>query len=160
MRQSISGEFSRKRPFEQAASGSPTLTEAERDGLRFNAARLRFSRQLRRKLFGSAMVAEPAWDILLTLYLTEGRSVGASVPELSRSTYSPVSTTLRWLAYLEESGLASRANGERRTQVVELTTKGRCLLDAYFIELRDVEDSAALNESAKDALVQKPSSER
>lgn len=160
MRQSISGEFSRKRRPEQSAGGSPTVSEDERDGLRFNAARLRFSRQLRRKLFGSAMVAESAWDILLTLYLAEGRGVGASVPELSRSTYSPISTTLRWLAYLEESGLASRAKGEPRKEGVELTAKGRCLLDAYFIELRDVDDSAGLEESPEVVPVQEPSFKR
>lgn len=141
MGQSIGGEFRRRRRLELVAGGSQGLTDAQRDVLRGDAARVRFSRQLRQKLFGPAMFAETAWDILLTLYLAEGGLPRPGIPELAESTASPLSTTSRWLAYLQEEGLtrASGANAADRQAGVELTHKGRVLLDEYFLELREAE---------------------
>jgi len=146
MGQSINGEFRRRRRLELVAGGARGLTDAQRDVLRNDAARIRYSRQLRRKLFGAAMFAETAWDILLTLYLADGASPRPRAPELAGSTDSPLSTTLRWLGYLRDEGLASGPGGE----FVELTDKGRRLLDEYFLELREAEiASSAANPSAK-----------
>ena len=146
MGQSINGEFRRRRRLELVAGGARGLTDAQRDVLRNDAARIRYSRQLRRKLFGAAMFAETAWDILLTLYLADGASPRPCVPELAGSTDSPLNTTLRWLGYLRDEGLASGPGGE----FVELTDKGRRLLDEYFLELREAEiASSAANPSAK-----------
>ena len=146
MGQSINGEFRRRRRLELVAGGARGLTDAQRDVLRNDAARIRYSRQLRRKLFGAAMFAETAWDILLTLYLADGASPRPRAPELAGSTDSPLSTTLRWLGYLRDEGLASGPGGE----FVELTDKGRRLLDEYFLELREAEiASSAADPSAK-----------
>jgi len=153
MGQSITGEFRRRRRLELVASGSRGLTDAQRDVLRNDAARIRYSRQLRRKLFGAAMFAETAWDILLTLYLADGALPRPEVSDLAGSTDSPLSTTLRWLGYLQDEGLASGVGGafERNAAGVELTNKGRRLLDEYFLELRETEitSSGAPDSSAK-----------
>lgn len=146
MGQSISGEFRRRRRLELVAGGARGLTDAQRDVLRNDAARIRYSRQLRRKLFGAAMFAETAWDILLTLYLADGASSRPGVLELAGSTDSPLSTTLRWLGYLRDEGLASGPGGE----FVELTDKGRRLLDEYFLELREAEIISSSASSATD----------
>jgi DNA-binding MarR family transcriptional regulator len=141
MGQSISGEFRRRRRLELVAGGSHGLTDAQRMVLRSDAARIRYSRQLRHKLFGSAMFAETAWDILLTLYLADGELPRPEVRDLAQSTGSPLSTASRWLAYLEDEGLAgSPGHGrEGHSGGVELTKKGRILLDEYFLELREAE---------------------
>lgn len=146
MGQSINGEFRRRRRLELVAGGARGLTDAQRDVLRNDAARIRYSRQLRRKLFGAAMFAETAWDILLTLYLADGASPRPRAPELAGSTDSPLSTTLRWLGYLRDEGLASGPGGE----FVELTDKGRRLLDEYFLELREAEIISSSASSATD----------
>jgi len=150
MGQSIGGEFRRRRRLELVAGGSEALTDAQRAVLRGDAARVRFSRQLRQKLFGPAMFAETAWDILLTLYLAEGGLQRPGVPELAESTASPLSTTSRWLVYLQEEGLASASgkNAETGSRGVELTHKGRVLLDEYFLELREAEITSSSGSSA------------
>jgi DNA-binding MarR family transcriptional regulator len=152
MGQSISGEFRRRRRLELVAGGARGLTDAQRDVLRNDAARIRYSRQLRRKLFGATMFAETAWDILLTLYLADGALPRPSVQELARSTDSPLSTTSRWLGYLQDEGLANGPGRgfESNAAGVELTDKGRRLLDEYFLELREAEiASSASDPSAK-----------
>lgn len=152
MGQSISGEFRRRRRLELVAGGSRGLTDAQREVLRNDAARIRYSRQLRRKLFGAAMFAETAWDILLTLYLADGSLPRPAVSELAGSTDTPLSTTSRWLGYLQEEGLANGSGGgfESSARGVELTDKGRRLLDEYFLQLREAEIvSSALDPSAK-----------
>jgi len=152
MGQSIGGEFRRRRKLELVAGGSQGLTDAQRDVLRSDAARVRYSRQLRQKLFGPAMFAETAWDILLTLYLAEGGLPRPRVQELAESTASPLSTTSRWLAYLQDEGLASvsGSNGPAHSPGVELTHKGRVLLDEYFLELREAEIMSAPQSGAED----------
>jgi len=152
MGQSISGEFRRRRRLELVAGGSRELTDAQRDVLRNDAARIRYSRQLRRKLFGAAMFAETAWDILLTLYLADGALPRPEVSDLAGSTDSPFSTTSRWVGYLQDEGLASGPGGAAENNAgVELTDKGRRLLDEYFLELREAEitSSGATDSSAK-----------
>jgi hypothetical protein len=141
MGQSTSGEFSRRRRLELVSGGSRGLTETQRDVLRQDAARVRFSRQLRRRLFGPAMFGETAWDILLTLYLADGALPRPGVPDLAGSTDSPVSTTSRWLGYLGDEGLATGPSGVLADNGggVQLTDKGRRLLDEYFLELRDAD---------------------
>jgi hypothetical protein len=152
MGQSISGEFRRRRRLELVASGSRGLTDAQRDVLRNDAARIRYSRQLRRKLFGAAMFAETAWDILLTLYLADGALPRPEVSDLAGSTDSPLSTTSRWVGYLQDEGLASGPGGAAENNAgVELIDKGRRLLDEYFLKLRETEitSSGATDSSAK-----------
>jgi DNA-binding PadR family transcriptional regulator len=151
MGQSISGEFNRRRRLELVAGGARGLTDAQRDVLRNDAARIRFSRQLRRKLFGPAMFAETGWDILLTLYLADGALPRPGVPDLAGSTDSPLSTTLRWLGYLQDEGLTSGPGEgfDSNAAGVELTDKGRRLLDEYLLELREAEiASSATDPSA------------
>ena len=152
MGQSITGEFRRRRRLELVASGSRGLTDAQRDVLRNDAARIRYSRQLRRKLFGAAMFAETAWDILLTLYLADGALPRPEVSDLAGSTDSPLSTTSRWVGYLQDEGLASGPGGAAENNAgVELIDKGRRLLDEYFLKLRETEitSSGATDSSAK-----------
>lgn len=137
-------EFRRRGRLELVPDGARALTNAQRDILRKEAARAQFSRQLRHKLFGPAMFVETAWDILLILYISDGELPAPDVSELARSTGSPFSTAVRWLDYLEEEGLAIEiADGvSGGASWVELTRKGRSLLDDYFLELCKAESSA------------------
>ena len=142
MGQSIGGEFRRGRKLELVADPH-RLTDAQRAALRNDAARLRFSRQLRHKMFGTAMFGEAAWDILLTLYIADGRMPRLGVSDLARSAESPLSTTVRWLCYLDDQGLASTITLDPSGDAggVELTHKGRSLLDDYFLDLHRAESS-------------------
>ena len=59
---------------------------------------------LRRRFFPTAMFGEPAWDILLALYLTSARA-NRTVNRLAERSGAPLSTAIRWLHYLEAEGL-------------------------------------------------------
>jgi len=141
MGHSIGGDFRRRRGLKLVAGGSDVLTSAQRDVLRNDAVRVRFSRQLRRKMFGSAMFAETAWDILLILYAADGEPLRPGASDLAKSTDSPFSTTLRWLTYLDDEGLVRTGGSDSEGNVtkVELAHKGRKLLDEYFLGLREAE---------------------
>lgn len=137
-RMAKSGEFRRKLGVTDPRA---EVTDVQREVLRNDAARLQFSRQLRRRLFGPAMFGEAAWDILLALYTAEGSAQRLDATDLAEVSASPFSTTLRWLDYLEEVGLVNRISGDRGRRIIgaELTGEGRQLLDNYFVELRQAE---------------------
>jgi DNA-binding MarR family transcriptional regulator len=80
-------------------------------------------RQGRAALFPAKLFGEPAWDMLLTLYIArcEGRCL--SFPALSLSLNLPVGDALRWVRRLEASDLVQRgARGETtRSRSVSIT---------------------------------------
>jgi DNA-binding MarR family transcriptional regulator len=83
---------------------------------------------------GGGLFADPAWDILLELYVAElrGQKLNASV--LGIEAGIPQSTALRWLALLEKMGLARRSQDvfDKRRQWVALTRRATAGLEHYF----------------------------
>lgn len=98
-------------------------------------ARRTFSgRQRRSQNFSSAMFGEPAWDMLLALYVTEQSGPRYKIVNLLAQSGASATTGLRWLDYLEKERLVTRKPNptDRRTSFIELTEKARNGLDAYF----------------------------
>lgn len=81
-----------------------------------------------------SLFAEPAWDILLDLFVAakEGRLV--SVTSACIGAAVPSTTALRWIAILEEKGLLIRTPDTRdaRRYNVRLTAKGYGAMVQYF----------------------------
>ena len=79
------------------------------------------------------MFGEPAWDILLALYVNEPGQ-RQTISRLAETANASKSTALRWLEHLERHGLVRREDHphDRRTVFVELTDAGRGKLDFYF----------------------------
>ncbi len=78
-------------------------------------------RKRRGQLLGESLFADPAWDVLLDLFVAEyaGRKVSVSSACLAAGV--PLSTALRWLSKLEAKGLIVRRPDEqdaRRTHVM------------------------------------------
>lgn len=93
--------------------------------------------QLRRErgaLFEASLFGEPAWDILLELYLADLRHVRHSVSGICRLSDAPSTTALRWISKLESSGLITKEGDARdaRRSWVKLTNKGFASLDALL----------------------------
>ena len=111
----------------------------ERERLRADAAHERFRRGLRRKLFGPNLFGEPGWDILLALYVIDDVERWMSIAELTSITHVPLTTSLRWLAYLEDQDFVSRstAPGDQRMVLVELTDDGRRAMESYLSHARE-----------------------
>lgn len=107
---------------------------AQRDELILRARIVLNSRQQRTQYFNRAMFGEPAWDVLLALYITEKTEGRQSIGRIAEWINAPLSTVARWIDYLEKERLVSRQAhpNDRRVIFITLLEKGRELLDAYL----------------------------
>lgn len=116
-------------------SKRPRSTEAEaKQRLVSSVIQLRRERGV---IFEAGLFGEPAWDILLELYLADLRHVRHSVSGICRLSDSPSTTALRWISKLESSGLITKEGDVRdaRRSWVKLTNKGFASLDALLERL-------------------------
>ena len=97
------------------------------------------NRRLRNRYFSPGMFGEPAWDILLELYVTDTAGSRQSIGRLSKAIGTPVSTAVRWIDYLEKKRLIEREPHptDRRIIFIQLLDKARELMDAYFSVAND-----------------------
>ncbi|MDY7097380.1 MAG: MarR family winged helix-turn-helix transcriptional regulator [Pseudomonadota bacterium] len=81
------------------------------------------------ELFG-----EPAWDILLDLYIAQIEGKPVSVSSACIGSASPPTTGLRWLGVLADQKLVLREHDplDQRRVLVRLTEKALKLMDEYF----------------------------
>lgn len=93
--------------------------------LRGRLVRISDLRSRRRDLFGSDLFADPAWDILLSLFESSLAGRGDSVSSACMAADVPQSTALRWLNVLESRGWVERRSDpqDRRRVHVRLTDK-------------------------------------
>jgi DNA-binding MarR family transcriptional regulator len=124
--------------FDDADRLPEALTPEQRQILRDEAAREQRRRGLRRKLFDPYLFGEPAWEILLALYVADVER-RLSIAQLTAVTHVPLTTALRWLALLEDQDLVSRtiAPDDQRIVLIELTDSGRRAMNAYLSRARD-----------------------
>ena len=101
------------------------------------ARRAVFERQRRTAFFDQAMFGEPAWDMLLALYVADFVGGKQTIGNLAELVDVPVSTVVRWAGQLERKHCIIREPHphDRRAIFVRLTDKGREGLDAYFSSL-------------------------
>ncbi|HEV2595391.1 MAG TPA: PAS domain-containing protein [Sphingomicrobium sp.] len=90
-------------------------------------------RRSRERLLGRAMNGEPAFDLLLYLYVHSGQWE-TSLASLAKPAGIPYSSAMRWIAYLVGKGLVARSASEsdRRASSVHLTSAGRAVMDALL----------------------------
>jgi DNA-binding MarR family transcriptional regulator len=104
---------------------SPALLERAESILRV--------RRSRERLLGRAVIGEPAFDLLLCLYVQSGQK-GTSLTSIARPAGIAYSSAMRWIRYLEDKGLVERTDSrsDRRAITVQLTPRGRAVLDELF----------------------------
>lgn len=97
--------------------------------------RLIRARRLREEIFGDAMFADPAWDMLLQLYASERCQASLTVSALCAGAAVPPTTALRWIKALEGYGYIERRNDhlDRRRVHLSLSARGRELMETYFL---------------------------
>lgn len=84
----------------------------------------------------SGLFAEPAWDMLLDLYVAHADGKRLSVTDACIGAAVPVTTALRWLERLEAAGLLCRENDCRdgRRSYVAITPAARAALDDWLAQ--------------------------
>ena len=91
-------------------------------------------RQLRNAHFSRAMFGEPAWEILLVLYIMERDGERQTPSRLASWTSTPLSTTVRWIDYLEKKQLVTRHShpNDKRIVFIALEDRAREAMDSYL----------------------------
>ena len=96
--------------------------------------RLIKARTRRRRLFPGLLFAEPAWNMLLELYLAhlEGRKQAQT--SLALTSDVPATTAQRWIISLAEEGWLNRSadTHDARRVLVELSQKGQVAMNKFF----------------------------
>ena len=119
---------------EQPEPPADEAEAADRETLTSRARMLYSSRRLRERYFDRQLFAEPAWDMLLLLYVTEHSSARLTTTRLAELIDTPLTTVLRWLNHLEAAQLIERQGHptDRRTTFIGLPEKGRAALESYL----------------------------
>jgi DNA-binding transcriptional ArsR family regulator len=93
------------------------------------------ARRLREKFLGSGLFADPAWDMLLDLFAARLERRRVSVSSLCVAAAVPPTTALRWIAVLEEKGLAvKRADPrDRRRVFVEISDESAVRVQSLLV---------------------------
>jgi len=91
-------------------------------------------RRSRHQYFNPAMFGEPAWDILLSLYLADSAGERPTTVKLAALIDTPLSSVIRWLSYLEKERLIERIAHptDRRIAFLKLTPKAIQALEAFL----------------------------
>jgi DNA-binding MarR family transcriptional regulator len=124
-----------KRILASLANDDAKSSELCEDEASREIARIIFEmRNLRMRLFPASMFNEPAWDMLVALYIE--REVSAAA-DLARLTSTPVSTAMRWIEYLESHKLVTRESspGDRRSHIIRLTDQARSNMKTLFTDV-------------------------
>ncbi|MBI1401595.1 MAG: MarR family transcriptional regulator [Porphyrobacter sp.] len=121
-----------------AESGeAPAAPRSPRDARRYLAlARQTYAlRRKRAAIFGNPeLFGEPAWDILLDLYIAQAEDKPVSVSSACIGSAAPATTGLRWLGVLTEEGLVLREADpeDNRRVLVRLSRTGIAAMERFF----------------------------
>jgi DNA-binding transcriptional ArsR family regulator len=85
------------------------------------------ARRARERLFGDGLFADPAWDMLLALFVADAEGEPLSVSQLCGASGVPHTTALRWIESLARAGLIVRAPDARdaRRTLISLHSDAR-----------------------------------
>ncbi|MBC2664756.1 MarR family transcriptional regulator [Novosphingobium flavum] len=124
---------------------APALLEDDARWLR-GARRSYRNRRSRSAVFGDdGLFGEPAWDLLLDLFIAAKEGKRVPVTSACIGAAVPTTTALRWLAVLEERGLVVREAdpSDARRIFVRLSTDAYARMVSYFVRtaMNDAEDT-------------------
>jgi DNA-binding MarR family transcriptional regulator len=123
-----------KRILTSVAERDATLQDAVRPDPAMLIAEILFeTRSARTRSFPASMFGEPAWDIMLALYVTDGKPAAS---DLARWTNTPLATMSRWIECLEVHNLITREDSpeDGRAFNIRLTDFARSRLQALFLD--------------------------
>ena len=99
------------------------------------AAGILNSRRKREQLFGPNFFADPAWDMLLDLFVQAESGNKVYVSSLCMASAVPTTTALRWIGTLTEAKLLERRpTGSNRKVEISLSRKARDMVRRHLRE--------------------------
>jgi DNA-binding MarR family transcriptional regulator len=128
------------RKFEEVRGKSRTPAASDLLSL---AKRIITARQKRSQYLATKLLGEPAYDMLLSLFVASLEQRPMSVSELVRASGVPSTTALRWIGVLQDHGMTRRRNHplDARVTYVEFEQSGmdrmQALLEVAFRNLQE-----------------------
>lgn len=113
----------------------PVAGDPDHPKLVAEARRVYRRRRLRQAVFADpTLFGEPAWDILLDIFVADAEKRRLSVTDACIGSAVPSTTALRWIVSLEAKGLLTRENDPRDARRVwlHLTAEGRAKMIRYL----------------------------
>ncbi|WP_271078264.1 MarR family winged helix-turn-helix transcriptional regulator [Aurantiacibacter sp. MUD61] len=91
-------------------------------------------REMRKKHIFPQLLGEPAWDMLLELFMQYAGGAKVSTTSLGHASHVPITTALRHISLLEDAGMIERSASEvdKRVTFVSLTEKGVVSVGRYL----------------------------
>lgn len=119
---------------DQVSAGEPPAASEE---LVARAKAVLRARRSRARHFDRSIFGEPAWEILLLLYVADSREGRLRVGRLAELVATPLTTALRWVGHLEKEQLLARKSHptDKRIVFIQLTDQGRTSIEAYLNEV-------------------------
>jgi DNA-binding MarR family transcriptional regulator len=116
------------------AGNGAIIATAERQPPCAVARRLLSERQARQDFFPAELFHEPAWDMLLALYVAGEERQVMNVKTLVATTSAPVTTSQRWIDHLHKLRLIDRIIDpiDRRRVEISLSDSGERAVIAYL----------------------------
>jgi len=122
------------------------IEDAERAVAMHHADLTEFARQIlagrkqRERFFDPVLFSNPAWDILLNLYLADAEGRSVDVLETCAPPAAPQGVALRWLAYLkqEEMVIETPDPAKPGRTLIRLSDQTRATVRAYLGSLIDL----------------------
>ncbi len=134
-------EYSRKSIFRWPNS----LSIIEREQLNLaTIAKFIYNRRMRRILFlPKSLFGEPAWDMLLDLFMHDNGGKRISTQSLCIASNAPPTTALRNIDLLLQEGLVKRIKSEadKRVVFIELTPEGKLAVGKYLLDHPDFDNN-------------------
>ena len=85
-----------------------------------------YARRTRSDFFAPEIFSDPAWDMLLVLFLAKARGEGMAPDQLAKAAASPLGASARWIGILKRNGLVQpgRVQADGITRMIELAPRG------------------------------------
>lgn len=123
------------------ASAQPSASAAS--GRLAAIAREELDRRRRRgALIGGGLFADPAWEIMLLLYVREQEEGGADLEALHQSANIALTTLLRWIGLFVDAGIVVSVPvaSTEHIHAVSLSRKGLEEMEQYLADCRSRSD--------------------
>lgn len=105
-------------------AGAQTQTATPADCFGARAAEIYKVRRARERVFPRAIFGEPAWDMLLDLYVAHVAKKQISTTSIAIAACVPYTTAYRWIDILVDAGLVRKVPGRRDKRVVNVVLTG------------------------------------
>lgn len=108
----------------------------DRSNLVSLAKKIKEFRAVRGAVFAPELFGEPAWDLLLALYIAGGDQYRLKVTDACAESNVPESTALRWISSMAEAGLIRYDSNptDARSRYVALSNPGIAMMD-HLLEI-------------------------